>query len=579
MRKNKLFIKVFILLILITNTFLVPIKAEDSTSAFINRLYNLCLDRQADASGLDFYVSRLNNGEFNAAQVVKGFFESPEFLNKSLNDNDYIEICYKAMMNRNSDLEGKNYWLNILDNGVSRNFVLAQFVRSNEFSNICNNYGVNKGEIVLNEYRDQNYGISSFIARCYKLVLERKYDIAGMNYYAEALINKKLSASEMINNFLFSPEALNKNLSDSQFIEICYRVLMNRNFDTEGKNYWLQHLNNGVSRKYILNGFIGSNEFSNICNNYGVNKGKITLDQYRDSNYPLATFLANCYSEILGRRYDDNGLEEFAKAILTNKKQRSEAINVVKSIYNSNEFKNRNLSNRDFVITLYRGLWSYIPSDNEINIWLNKLNNSTREKIIIEFTNTKEFQAILDKCSLIDEKDKPESQSYTPVYYAQNDASWGSKKYGRWNMASSGCVPTSIAMVAQPIIGRYISPTEVAGYLYNNGLYNNGIIGAGGYAISSAASQYGFSYQVLYSSQDTKDALNSGKMVIAMVGPGKWCGRGTTHSIVLFGGGDNTNVYDPLGANGSFGVDYIWSQRSYDSLDNQLGSPFIAIFK
>ena len=77
MRKNKLFIKVFILLILITDIFIVPVKAEDSTSSFVNRLYNICLDRQADPSGLDFYVSRLNNGEFNASQVVRAFFESP----------------------------------------------------------------------------------------------------------------------------------------------------------------------------------------------------------------------------------------------------------------------------------------------------------------------------------------------------------------------------------------------------------------------------------------------------------------------------------------------------------------------
>ena len=67
------------LLILITNTFIIPIKAEDSTSAFINRLYNLCLDRQADSSGLDYYVYKLNNGEFNVAQVVRGFLNLQNF--------------------------------------------------------------------------------------------------------------------------------------------------------------------------------------------------------------------------------------------------------------------------------------------------------------------------------------------------------------------------------------------------------------------------------------------------------------------------------------------------------------------
>jgi hypothetical protein len=53
-----------------------------------------------------------------------------------------------------------------------------------------------------------------------------------------------------------------------------------------------------------------------------------------------------------------------------------------------------------------------------------------------------------------------------PAYYNQTDSRWGQIYYGNWSLASSGCVPTSLAMLLQGITGRITTPEEVANYLY-----------------------------------------------------------------------------------------------------------------
>ena len=74
---------------------------------FVTRLYDICLDRKPDAQGLADWSGQLKNSQATGVSVAYGFIFSAELQGKSLSNEDYIEIMYKAFFGRKSDAAGK----------------------------------------------------------------------------------------------------------------------------------------------------------------------------------------------------------------------------------------------------------------------------------------------------------------------------------------------------------------------------------------------------------------------------------------------------------------------------------------
>jgi hypothetical protein len=47
--------------------------------------------------------------------------------------------------------------------------------------------------------------------------------------------------------------------------------LLNRGEDTGGYNSWISALASGATREDVVNGFTGSQEFADICEQYSIN--------------------------------------------------------------------------------------------------------------------------------------------------------------------------------------------------------------------------------------------------------------------------------------------------------------------
>ena len=248
------------------------VQGNDNITNFVTRLYELCLNRCPDATGLKYWSDALKSGRQTAAQVAKGFFESNEMKNLKLSDDEFVKRCYRVMMNREADNSGKAYWMDRLAVGMTRLSVVKGFVASNEFTKICQDYKVTKGNIDTVENRDLNYGVTAFIARCFKSVLGRGYDVNGLNYWTgkimESANKKEEAANAASSGFFNSNEFLNKGLSDRDFIKVCYRTFLDREADARGLNYWLTQMPKG--KDVILKGFANSNEFNAIMARYGI---------------------------------------------------------------------------------------------------------------------------------------------------------------------------------------------------------------------------------------------------------------------------------------------------------------------
>ena len=56
-------------------------------------------------------------------------------------------------------------------------------------------------------------------------------------------------------------------------VEMLYQTMLNRSSDPEGKAHWCSQLDGGRSRYEILKGFIFSEEFGRLCEEYGIERG------------------------------------------------------------------------------------------------------------------------------------------------------------------------------------------------------------------------------------------------------------------------------------------------------------------
>ena len=74
--------------------------------------------------------------------MAHNFVFSPECRDRGLSDRAFIEMLYHLYMDRDADAGGLNYYLNALNSGTTREAVDAGFGNSPEFQTIVQSYGL-----------------------------------------------------------------------------------------------------------------------------------------------------------------------------------------------------------------------------------------------------------------------------------------------------------------------------------------------------------------------------------------------------------------------------------------------------
>ncbi|GHU94304.1 hypothetical protein FACS1894208_05120 [Clostridia bacterium] len=120
------------------------------------------------------------------------------------------------------------------------------------------------------------------------------------------------------------------------------------------------------------------------------------------------------------------------------------------------------------------------------------------------------------------------------VYYNQRDSRWADVLYGRsGTIGQAGCGPTALAIAVSNLTGRTVTPAQVADWSYRNGYRVEGS-GSSQALIPDGAKHYGLRVEgVGLNSGKVRSALESGKLVIAIMSAGHFTSGG--HFIVLRG--------------------------------------------
>lgn len=113
--------------------------------SFVDRCYKIALGRIPEAAGYNNWVNNIRAGVIGGGQAARGFILSQEYQNFNRTDEQYVTDLYKLFFNRQPDQGGFTNWMNQLRAGVmNRTQVLESFISSQEFTNLCNAYGIRK---------------------------------------------------------------------------------------------------------------------------------------------------------------------------------------------------------------------------------------------------------------------------------------------------------------------------------------------------------------------------------------------------------------------------------------------------
>jgi hypothetical protein len=197
-----------------------------------------------------------------------------------------VAHIYKAAFDRMADADGLEFWTNRVENGIqTERGVAIGFTESNEFRGA---YG--------------SLDDRGFVQQLYRNVLDREGEQAGVESWLN-LMQGGAGRDTVLHGFATSFENVMNNLSvmgDDEYGHAyrLYEAALNRSPETEGLNFWYNHLESGQSLAWVAQGFMNSNEY-----------------QQKYGGLDNGNFVEQLYQNVLGRGSDSAGFENWMNAL------------------------------------------------------------------------------------------------------------------------------------------------------------------------------------------------------------------------------------------------------------------------
>ena len=245
-----------------------PAIPSEDILALIVRYYNDILGRPPEPGGAEWWSSEIErlialgvDVQEGFITVAKQFFNSQEYLNRGRSDWEYAGDLYQTFFERTPSQAERDFWIDQILQGVSRNTVMNAFVFSVEFNTYM------AGIFGPRLARPEN----NLINDSYRGLLSRLPDNSGFNYWLGRVRTAQCGgnpaeirnlAYQIVSLFLSLPEYANRNRDSAGYIEDLYDGIMRREGDPAGVNYWIDLLETGgKSQDEVLQDFTGSTEF------------------------------------------------------------------------------------------------------------------------------------------------------------------------------------------------------------------------------------------------------------------------------------------------------------------------------
>ena len=235
-------------------------------------------------------------------------------------------------------------------------------------------------------------GFEDFVERLYTVALNRASEPEGKAFWCEHVGNGDLNGAQCANEFLLSKEFNDRNLSNEDFLKVLYKTFFDRDAanDPDGFNFWMNCLKT-QGRDSVVDCFINSEEWCNVCASYGVKSGA-TRAKATIASKNATEFAIRLYTECLGREPEEGGLKFWSLGLTNLELTGKQAAN---EFFFSKEFNDFNLDNKGLLTRMYKTFMGREPDDDGMNYWLKEMSNGmTKEQVFDNFVNSAEFTQI-----------------------------------------------------------------------------------------------------------------------------------------------------------------------------------------
>ena len=243
------------------------------------RLYQAYFQRNPDQGGYLFWRRSLLTG--TELPAISDFFaQSPEFIGRygNLSEGQFIDQIYNVVLGRPADDDGRAFWLGQLRAGVTRGQVMLAFSESNEFMNRTGTANLNGGGPITPVQPDPQpqpdpvadpapVGAPE-IQRLYLGYFLRLADADGLAYWTGQR-QVGVTLAQVSEQFALSAEFQTRygQADNAAFVDLVYLNVLGRQPDAEGRAYWINQLQQGMTRGELMTGFTESPEFVTAFNN------------------------------------------------------------------------------------------------------------------------------------------------------------------------------------------------------------------------------------------------------------------------------------------------------------------------
>lgn len=206
--------------------------AQPDPIHYVAQLYVDLLQRPADASGLHFWVDRLNGG-LSHQGLVTAFLQSDEYRAVVLRG------FYSNYLRRDADAAGLGYWLAVLRGGATTNQLRVLFLASDEF------------------FQARGGGTTDgYLNALYFSVLFRPVDGSGQAAFGPFLAagGSRLAVAAAL--------ATSRERAGA-FVDVSYVLLLRRGVDDVGRNFFVPALQHGATDEDVLGALAASDEYYN----------------------------------------------------------------------------------------------------------------------------------------------------------------------------------------------------------------------------------------------------------------------------------------------------------------------------
>ena len=246
--------------------------------------------------------------------------------------------------------------------------------------------------------RENMQNAQLYVNRLYQNLLGRDVDAPGINGYARAISDGRMTPAQVASEIVNGGEFKLKKYSNSECAQRLYQAILVREPGASELSNWTEVLNNGVSPMYVLKQLVESPEFATICTYYMFTPGTVTLTENRDLNYNATAYVMRCYRKILGRDADVTGLNTWTGKL----RNGNGGAEIVKDLVVSEEFRNMRKSDGEFIDILYAAMLDRNSDEAGKNDWLRTLNDGVSYVYIINgFSGSVEFGNICSSYGIV----------------------------------------------------------------------------------------------------------------------------------------------------------------------------------